>query len=126
MNPNKPFSLIVEDDEDLSVIFAEALKSAGFETEMVRNGRVAMGRLAEISPDVVILDLHLPEVAGTTILAYIRAETRLASTLVVVATADAVMGEQLRDTADFVLIKPISFGQLRDLTTRLNPHKPRT
>jgi two-component system, OmpR family, response regulator ResD len=125
MNPNKPFSLIVEDDEDLSVIFAEALKSAGFETEMVRNGRVAMGRLAEISPDVVILDLHLPEVAGTTILAYIRSETRLASTLVVVATADAVMGEQLRDTADFVLIKPISFGQLRDLTTRLNPNKPK-
>jgi DNA-binding response OmpR family regulator len=121
--PNKPFSLIVEDDADLSDIFAEALMAAGFDTEIVRNGRLAMERLGEIIPNVVILDLHLPEVAGSTILNYIRAEERLAATSVVVATADAVMGEQLRDTADFVLIKPISFSQLRDLTNRLNPGK---
>ncbi len=121
--PNKPFSLIVEDDADLSDIFAEALMAAGFDTEIVRNGRLAMERLGEIIPNVVILDLHLPEVAGSTILSYIRAEERLAATSVVVATADAVMGEQLRDTADFVLIKPISFSQLRDLTNRLNPGK---
>jgi CheY-like chemotaxis protein len=123
MTPNKPFSLIVEDDADLSVIFAEALTAAGFDTEIVRNGRLAIERLGEIAPDVVILDMHLPEVAGTTILNYIRAEERLAATSVVVATADAVMGEQMRDSADFVLIKPISFGQLRDLTSRLNPGK---
>jgi DNA-binding response OmpR family regulator len=121
--PNKPFSLIVEDDADLSDIFAEALMAAGFDTEIVRNGRLAMERLGEIIPNVVILDLHLPEVAGSTILSYIRAEERLAATSVVVATADAVMGDQLRDIADFVLIKPISFSQLRDLTNRLNPGK---
>ena len=123
MSPIKPYSLIVEDDEDLSIIFAEALKSAGFEAEIIRNGRLAMERLAVITPKVVILDLHLPEVAGPTILTYIRAEKRLAATHVVVATADAIMGEQLRDIADFVLVKPISFGQMRDLTARLNPDK---
>jgi hypothetical protein len=41
---------------------------------------------------------------------------------VVVTTADAIMGEQVRDQADFVFIKPITFGQLRDMTARLNPH----
>jgi hypothetical protein len=40
---------------------------------------------------------------------------------VVVTTADAVMAEKVRETADFVLVKPITFGQLRDLTARLNP-----
>jgi DNA-binding response OmpR family regulator len=116
--------MVVEDDEDLSSIFCEALNAAGFETEIIRNGRLAIERLNEITPDVVILDMHLPLVPGAEILKFIRAEKRLAFTNVVVTTADALMGEQVREAADFVLIKPISFGQLRDLTARLNPLDP--
>lgn len=116
----KPFSLIIEDDEDLSTIFHEALNAAGFETEIVRNGRLAIDRLQDIIPDVVILDMHLPLVAGADILKFIRSQKQLTYTSVIVTTADAIMGEQVRDEADFVLIKPISFGQLRDLTARLN------
>jgi CheY-like chemotaxis protein len=123
MNTNKPLSLIVEDDIDLSIIFSESLNAAGFETEIERNGRIALERLTQISPDLVILDLHLPEVNGVTILNSIRASAHLSKTIVVVTTADANMGEQVRDDADFVLIKPISFGQLRDLTARLRPTK---
>ena len=129
MDPNKPkdekpISLIIEDDEDLSSIFREALSAAGFETETIRNGRAALDRLKNVTPDVVILDMHLPLVTGSDILKYIRSEKRMAYTNVVVTTADAIMGEQVRETADFVLIKPISFGQLRDLTARLNPVDP--
>lgn len=129
MNPDKPkdekpISMIIEDDEDLSAIFCEALNAAGFDTEIIRNGRLAIERLQNVAPDVVILDMHLPLVAGADILRYIRSEKRLAFTNVVVTTADAILGDQVRDTADFVLIKPISFGQLRDLTARLNPVDP--
>lgn len=121
MSTGKPFSLIIEDDPDLSTIFSEALNAAGFETEIIQNGRVALERLQVVTPKIVILDMHLPEVAGTQILAFIRAEPRLALTNVVVTTADAIMGEQVRETADFVLIKPITFSQLRDMTARLKP-----
>ncbi len=129
MNPDnaqdeKPISLIIEDDEDLSAIFREALSAAGYETEIIRNGLLAIERLHNVTPDVVILDMHLPNVTGADILKYIRSEKRMAYTNVVVTTADAIMGEQVRETADFVLIKPISFGQLRDLTARLNPVNP--
>ena len=129
MNPDtpkgeKPISMVIEDDEDLSAIFCEALNAAGFDTEIIRNGRLAIERLEVITPDVVILHMHLPLVAGSEILKYIRSEKRLAFTNVVVTTADAIMGEQMRESADFVLIKPISFGQLRDLTARLNPIDP--
>jgi len=122
--PVSPSGLIIEDDEDLSAIFDEALSAAGYRTEIIRNGRTALERLQIITPDVVILDMHLPQVTGAEILQYIRSEKRMAFTNVVVTTADAIMGEQVRDTADFVLIKPISFGQLRDLTARLNPANP--
>lgn len=112
-------ALIVEDDEDLSFIFAEALRAAGFQPEIVRDGQVALDSLANLTPSVVVLDLHLPHVAGTDILKYIRSAERLQKVRVVVATADARMAEQADRQADFVLIKPISFSLLRDLSSRL-------
>lgn len=117
----KALSFIIEDDEDLSAIFHEALNAAGFKTEIIQNGRLAIDRLREATPNVVILDMHLPLVTGIDILKHIRAQKHLTHTSVIVTTADALMGEQVRDVADFVLIKPISFSQLRDLTIRLNP-----
>jgi len=117
---SNPLALIIEDDFDLSTIFAAALKASGFETEIVRDGRAAVQRLATATPDVVVLDLHLPHVAGTDILDQIRADARFTETRVIVTTADARMAEMLHDQADLVLVKPISFGQLRDLAGRMS------
>jgi two-component system response regulator AdeR len=111
--------LIIEDDDDLSVIFSEALQAAGFKTEIIQTGDQALARLAVTTPDVVVLDLHLPRVAGMDILHQIRADARLAKTRVIVATAHPRMAESLRDEADLVLLKPISFSQLRDLAAIL-------
>ena len=124
MTPEKPLAFIIEDDEDLSIIFSEALNAAGFQTQMIRNGRLALEQLMENTPKVVILDMHLPGLSGLEILKYIRTEERLAPTNVIVTTADAVMAEQVRDSADLALIKPITFGQLRDLSARLNRVNP--
>ena len=114
-----PLALIVEDDYDLSVIFAEALQAAGFETQIVRAGDTAIMWLSSITPEVVVLDLHLPRVAGTSILRKIRDTPHLEKTRVIVTTADARLAETLRKEADLVLLKPISFSQLRDLAARL-------
>ncbi len=117
---NEPLlALIIEDDEDLSFIFAEAMRVAGFEAEIIRDGQVAMKRLAEVTPALIVLDLHLPHVAGTELLKQIRETDHLANVRVVVATADARLAEQTDRQADFVLIKPISFTLLRDLASRL-------
>jgi len=113
-------ALIIEDDDDLSTIFAEAVRAAGYEPEIIRDGEEARARLATSQPDVVVLDLHLPHVAGTSLLSQIRADPRLAGIRVVVATADPRMAEITRPQADIVLIKPISFSLLRDLTVRLS------
>jgi len=112
-------ALIIEDERDLATIFASALEAAGFRTETINAGDTAIERLADIVPDVVILDLHLPRVAGGDILRHIRADARFANTRVLITTADARMAETLADQADLVLIKPISFSQLRDLAVRM-------
>jgi CheY-like chemotaxis protein len=119
-----PLALIVEDDVDLSIIFSESFKAAGFEAEIIRDGQVAARRLAETVPDVVALDLHLPNVSGEEILDQIRADERLIETHVIITTADPRMAEPLVDRgATLVLIKPISFSQLRDLAKRLKPEE---
>ena len=113
------FGLIVEDDQDLAIIFARALQEAGFETQIVRTGDTALMWLSSATPDVVVLDLHLPRVSGRDILRQIRANPDMAKVKVIIATADPRMAEVLQEEADLVLLKPIGFGQLRDLASRL-------
>jgi DNA-binding response OmpR family regulator len=120
---NEHLALIIEDDEDLSEIFGQALSAAGYEIEIVRDGQTAQERIKQITPKVVTLDMHIPHVPGDVLLKQIRADERLAKTRVVVTTADAQMAEKMRPLADLVLIKPITFSQLRDLTARL--HQPK-
>jgi DNA-binding response OmpR family regulator len=116
---SKLLALIVEDDRDLATIFAMALREAGFETHTIRTGDTALQWLSSMTPDVVILDLHLPQVSGKEILCSIRQDERLANTKVIIASADPRMAETLEELADLVLLKPIGFGQLRDLASRL-------
>lgn len=117
----KPIALVIEDEYDISLIFARALQAAGYDTEIVRSGDTALTWLRAATPDLVILDLQLPRVPGTRILRYIRAEPRLANTRVIVATAYSNIAAGLQDRADWVLIKPVNFGQLRDLAERFSP-----
>jgi two-component system cell cycle response regulator DivK len=113
-------AMVVEDDEDLAAIFTEALQKANYQVETVRDGLSAQRRIIQIEPHLVVLDMHIPYVSGSEILQQIRADVRLKHTTVVIATADARMGEMYTDIADFVLIKPITFTQLRDLVNRLH------
>ncbi len=117
MDSNR-LALVIEDDEDLAIIFTEALHTAGYKTKTIRDGKQAMEEVDSSQPNLVLLDLHLPHVNGLQILAKIRKDERLANTKVIIATADARMSEMAGD-ADFMLIKPISFAQLRDLCARL-------
>lgn len=111
-------ALIIEDEADLADIFSEALRAAGYRTEISSTGSAAQKRLGEIVPHIIILDLHLPGVDGAALLTQIRSDARLARSKVLVATADHAMADALTQRPDLVLLKPISFGQLRELSAR--------
>jgi len=118
----KPLALIIEDDDDQSYIFSEALKVAEFEIELFQDGQEALSRLLTgRRPDLIILDLHLPTVSGKTILAKVQATTDLIDVPVILTTADPLLADNLKDEATLTLLKPISFSQLRDLAKRVVP-----
>ncbi|HET9915425.1 MAG TPA: response regulator [Anaerolineales bacterium] len=119
----KPIGLVIEDNPDQNLVFTMALNKAGFSTESIYNGTDAQRRLKETVPQIVILDLHLPDIDGNIILAQIRSDKRLSKVNVVLATADAVFADALQAEAELVLLKPVSFSQLSDLASRFNPKR---
>jgi DNA-binding response OmpR family regulator len=114
-----PLALIIEDDEKLALIFTQAVKMAGFETLTIRDGQEAAEQLGKVEPTLIVLDLHLPNVPGDRILDQIRHDPRLGKTRVILATADPRLADTLENHSDLVLLKPISFDQLRDLAARI-------
>jgi len=119
----KPIALVIEDNADQNLVFTMALNKAGFSTESIHNGTDAQKRLKEVVPQIVILDLHMPDVDGNVILAQIRKDERLSKVNVILATADASFADALESQAELVLLKPVSFSQLAGLASRFNPKK---
>ena len=112
-------ALVIEDHPDIADIFMRSLTAGGFETELFQDGFDALRYLKTTVPAVVCLDLHLPEISGLDILEAIRSDERLAETRVILVTADQHLAKTVEEKADLVLLKPVTFTQLRDLAARI-------
>ena len=69
--------LIVEDDEDTAEVVAALLNEAGYHAAAVDQGRVALDEIAAMSPDLVLLDINLPDINGMEVLRAVRANSFL-------------------------------------------------
>ncbi len=116
---SKPTALIVEDDRDIVALFRHVLDIAGYQTEIMLNGKEAMGRLEGFKPNIVLLDLQLPGMSGIEILSRMRADDRLRDVPVIVITAYAPYADSLPVEPDLLLFKPVDINQLSSLVQRL-------
>ncbi|MCQ3936593.1 MAG: hypothetical protein DPW18_06055 [Chloroflexi bacterium] len=116
---DKPIALIVEDDRDIVALFRHVLDIAGYQTEIVLDGRDAMDRLGILTPNIVLLDLQLPRLSGVEILKNMRDDERLKRVPVVVITAYAPIADSLPVEPDLLLLKPVDINQLSSLVQRL-------
>ena len=69
--------LVVEDDPDIAQLVAHYLEKAGFTTEIASSGRDALASIAAQPPDLLVLDLMLPQVDGLEICRVVRGNPRL-------------------------------------------------
>jgi len=113
--------MIIEDDRDTVALFRHVLDLAGFVTEMALRGEKALERLEIISPDLILLDLHLVGVPGGEILKKIRSDDRLKDAAVIVVTGYPQMAVELELETDLILYKPVSLDQLLNLIKRIHP-----
>ncbi|RJP52539.1 MAG: response regulator [Anaerolineaceae bacterium] len=115
----KPVALIVEDERDIVALFRHVLDIAGYQTEIVLDGKEAMNRLEVSLPDIVLLDLQLPGMSGMEILKRMREDERLKHVPTVVITAYPTYADSLPVEPDLLLIKPVDIHQLSSLVQRL-------
>ena len=104
--------LIVEDDDVLARSLELIVRSAGHRTERTGEGRRALELWRAASPDLVLLDLGLPDLDGSEVLRVLRAESTVP---VIILTARAEEADELQGLglgADDYLVKPISARKL--------------
>jgi two-component system phosphate regulon response regulator PhoB len=107
--------LVVDDEPDLLELVSVSLSEAGYAVETAANAREALDRLRAAPPDLVVLDLMLPDLPGTEVCRYVRSRPELAHALVLMLTAkgeevDRVVGFELG--ADDYVTKPFSPREL--------------
>ncbi|MCA2979465.1 MAG: response regulator transcription factor [Myxococcaceae bacterium] len=109
-----PRILIVEDEQDLASLLEYNLKNDGFEVEVARTGAAGVTRARSFKPDLVLLDLMLPDIAGTEVARLLReSEGKRVSIIMVTARgeeSDRVKGLELG--ADDYVVKPFSVKEL--------------
>ena len=107
--------LVVEDDPDIAQLVAHYVKKAGSSADVLTNGRDALAAIAAKAPDVLVLDLMLPQVDGLEICRTVRGNTATAAIPIIMLTArseesDRIVGLELG--ADDYLGKPFSPNEL--------------
>jgi two-component system cell cycle response regulator DivK len=85
--PRRPLVLIVDDNEKNLRLARDVLRAAGFETLEAASGAAGIALAAEHLPDVILMDLRLPDMDGTDALAMLGSDTRTARTPVVALSA---------------------------------------
>src|SRR5487761_2452134 len=115
--------LIVDDEPTLRETLAEALDADGFRVLTAADGREALSRFREHQPDLVVLDLMLPELSGIEVCRIIRAESGVPIVMLTAKSSelDKVVGLELG--ADDYVTKPFS---LRELSARIRALLRRT
>jgi two-component system KDP operon response regulator KdpE len=112
MNSGRERILVVEDDPALRRFLRTSLDACGYAVSDVATGQEALGRIALDRPDVVVLDLGLPDIDGVDIVARVREWSE--TPIIVVSSRDAEASKilALDRGADDYVTKPFSMGEL--------------
>lgn len=115
---------LIEDDEIQARQYAAILEHAGYEMRILPDGERALREIQRVVPDVIVLDLRLPDIDGLEIIAWARARYTFLPILVLTnAVLESDLVETLEAGADDFLVKP---PRERELVARVNALRRRT
>src|SRR6476660_6270950 len=106
--------LIVEDNELNMKLFHDLLEAHGYATVQTRNGVEVMNLAREHRPDLILMDIQLPEVSGLEVTRWLKDDEELRSIPVIAITAFAMKGDEERireGGCEAYLSKPISVAK---------------
>jgi two-component system, cell cycle response regulator DivK len=113
--------LIVEDNELNLKLFHDLLESHGYDTMGTRSGIEALALARAHRPDLILMDIHLPDVSGLEVTRWIKGDPELCRIPVVAVTAFAMNGDEERirqGGCEAYLSKPISIAKFMETVRR--------
>jgi two-component system cell cycle response regulator DivK len=113
--------LIVEDNELNMKLFNDLLQAHGYNTLQVKDGRVVIDITRKNRPDLILMDIQLPEISGLEITKMLKADDDLRGIPVVAVTAFAMKGDEQKirnGGCDGYIAKPISVASFLQTVSR--------
>ena len=114
--------LIIEDEEDAAELFAEMMRVSGFRVLKTSKSAPAIAMMTADKPDVVLLDIMMPEISGLDILRQMRRDPNLANIPVIMVTAKGMPADiknGMEAGASTYLTKPVGFMELKEAVERI-------
>jgi DNA-binding response OmpR family regulator len=118
---NEKTVLIIEDEEDAAELFAEMMRVSGFRVLKTSSSAPAMEMMISEPPDIVILDIMMPDISGLDILRDMRRTPALAGIPVIVVSAKSLPADiklGMDAGASTYLTKPVGFLELKEAVFR--------
>jgi two-component system KDP operon response regulator KdpE len=112
MTSRKQHILVVDDEPHIRRALREILSSRGFEVAEAEDGQSAMDRLLEATPDLIVLDLSLPDIDGVDLCAKFRTWLDIPIVVLSVRADESDKISALETGADDYITKPFSAGEL--------------
>jgi two-component system cell cycle response regulator DivK len=114
-NTRMPKTVLVVEDNELNMkLFHDLLEANGYDTIQTRSGLEAIDLAREHHPDLILMDIQLPEVSGLEVTKWIKEDDDLRSIPIIAVTAFAMKGDEERirqGGCEAYLSKPISVGK---------------
>ncbi len=107
----KPVVMVVDDDEVLRVLMEGALRGTGYELVFATDGATALGLARRVHPDVILMDVHLPDADGVALTQTLKSHAELADVPVLMLTGDArreTLEKSLSAGAVGFIVKPFT------------------
>ena len=108
--------MIIEDEPEAAELFGEMMRVNGFRVMKMFSSAPAIPMIIQEKPDVIILDIMMPDISGLEVLRYMRREPDLVSIPVIVISAKSMPGDLktgLEAGASLYLTKPVGFLELK-------------
>lgn len=116
MTEDQKTVIVVEDEPDAAELFAEMMRVSGFRVLKTYSSTPAISLIAKEQPDVVILDIMMPDISGLEVLRFMRRDPKLKHTPVIVVSARSMpsdIKEGLEAGATIYLTKPVGYLDLK-------------
>ena len=128
MIANQKTVMIIEDETDAAELFGEMMRVNGFRVIKMFSSTPALAIIAQEKPDLILLDIMMPDISGLEVLRFMRREPALAQIPVIVVSAKSMPNDikiGLDAGASMYLTKPVGFQDLKNAVEKvLNNHHP--